>query len=65
METPQRDLQTHGGHPRPDHVPHLQSQPSRVDEPIFLPELEEGALRAGWRYDEVDGWMCPECLGGL
>ncbi|MGO8859265.1 MAG: hypothetical protein ACLQRH_00635 [Acidimicrobiales bacterium] len=46
-------------------MPHLQSQPSRVDEPIFLPELEEGALRAGWRYDEVDGWMCPECLGGL
>ncbi len=34
-----------------------------VDELVFLPELEEGALRDGWRYDEEDRWMCPECLG--
>jgi hypothetical protein len=36
-----------------------------IDELVFVPELEEGALRAGWRYDEEDRWMCPECLGGL
>lgn len=36
-----------------------------VDEPMLLPETEEGALRAGWRYDEEDRWMCSECLGGL
>lgn len=22
-----------------------------IDEPMLLPEIEEGALRAGWRYD--------------
>jgi hypothetical protein len=32
-----------------------------ADELIALPsELEVEALRAGWRYDEEDRWMCPE-----
>ncbi|MGO8859515.1 MAG: hypothetical protein ACLQRH_01895 [Acidimicrobiales bacterium] len=26
------------------------------------PELEVQALRAGWRYDERDQWMCRRCL---
>jgi hypothetical protein len=31
---------------------------------IRLPtELEAMALRAGWRFeDEVDDWICPECI---
>jgi hypothetical protein len=36
------------------------------DELMAFPhELEVEALRAGWRYDEEDRWMCRECLGGM
>ena len=35
-----------------------------VDELIALPdELEEEALRAGWRCDEEARWTCRQCLG--
>jgi hypothetical protein len=32
-----------------------------VDELIAMPEMEVEALRAGWRYDEEDRWMCRHC----
>ncbi len=33
-----------------------------VDGLIALPgDLEAEALRAGWRYDEEDRWMCRHC----
>jgi hypothetical protein len=34
-----------------------------VNEPSTLPpEHRTEALRAGWRYDEQDRWMCRQCL---
>ena len=34
-----------------------------VDPLVALPvEQQVAALGSGWRFDEEDTWMCPQCL---